>query len=693
VLQLRLPSDYANPSHVSSAGTSNTNLINDGNSPITSKSSSDEISTIIKKPLQGCSSERQTELSWSQWLEIYASTALRLRVSNIARVGVHRFCKQTGIYRWRLPCRKSAALHFPIECVANTENTVPSWADRAVLGEANNLIKGKVNYFSVHTHDVGTPPAWFLNPFLNKWHSNTRSHWSKIEHFSSEVGDIKAIWELSRFSWAPIFARASRLTGDIRYTSALRLWIEDWWRSNPPNTGPNWMCGQEVSIRLVNTVLALYLLEQANAAAVGFLNFIEMHCLRINATTSYATAQDNNHATSEAAGLFIGGTWLARHSEGALQRRGKRWAKKGRKLLEDSVRRLVLPDGSFSQHSLTYHRVLLDTLSLVEVWRRHTRQESFSADFYSRAAAATRWLRAMIDPLTGDGPNLGANDGAYPYRLGNDNYRDFRPCLQLASFVFNSPSALNAGPWDEAAMWLGVLGEVPSRPQPSSASNDFFPENGYAVMRSGSGAVALVRAPTARFRPSHADALHVDLWWKGTNILRDGGTYTYFGADSLANILSSITGHNTLQFDDHDQMPRISRFLYGAWVRVASSGLIDKSACGQSWSGSYTDRWGAKHKRTITLGERSLSVSDEVSGFKDKAVLRWRLAPENWIQKEDGCESSVGRIDVQSNVPILRNSITTGWESRHYLEKSLLPVLEVEIDQTPATLITTLVLT
>ena len=29
-----------------------------------------------------------------------------------------------------------------------------------------------------------------------------------------------------------------------------------------------------------------------------------------------------------------------------------------------------MPDGSFAQHSLTYHRLLLDTLAQVELWRR-----------------------------------------------------------------------------------------------------------------------------------------------------------------------------------------------------------------------------------------------------------------------------------------------------------------------------------
>jgi hypothetical protein len=143
------------------------------------------------------------------------------------------------------------------------------------------------------------------------------------------------------------------------------------------------------------------------------------------------------------------------------------------------------------------------------------------------------------------------------------------------------------------------------------------------------------------------------------------------------------------EFDHHDQMPRLGRFLYGGWLRVIAAPEITTTAGGQSWAGSYTDLWGAHHKRTVTMKTDVLSVMDEVRGFKQKAVLRWRLAPGNWTQNEAGCASSMGQIRVESSAPIRRISLESGWESLHYLEKSAVPILEVEIDQSPAVLTTT----
>ncbi len=81
-------------------------------------------------------------------------------------------------------------------------------------------------------------------------------------------------------------------------------------------------------------------------------------------------AQNNNHAVSEAAALFIGGIWLrSLFAKGEGNRSSEKWARVGRASLERLVDRLVFKDGGFSQYSTNYHRLMLDTLSQVECWR------------------------------------------------------------------------------------------------------------------------------------------------------------------------------------------------------------------------------------------------------------------------------------------------------------------------------------
>jgi hypothetical protein len=69
--------------------------------------------------------------------------------------------------------------------------------------------------------------------------------------------------------------------------------------------------------------------------------------------------------------------------------------------------------------------------------------------------------------------------------------------------------------------------------------------------------------------------------------------------------------------------------------------------------------------------------------------LRWRLVPGDWHLRDNGARNASYALIVRSSVPIKRIQLTSGWESRFYLKRDALPVLEVEVDR-PATLESTL---
>lgn len=122
---------------------------------------------------------------------------------------------------------------------------------------------------------------------------------------------ISKTFEASRFDWVVTLSRAYAVTNDVRYLQTLNEWLKDWCKHNPLNIGPNWKCGQEVSIRVFNLINASFILQQNNNPTTALIQLIEAHLKRIQLNICYAIAQDNNHGTSEAAGLFIGGSWLS----------------------------------------------------------------------------------------------------------------------------------------------------------------------------------------------------------------------------------------------------------------------------------------------------------------------------------------------------------------------------------------------
>jgi hypothetical protein len=613
-------------------------------------------------------------LPWGALKAFYLLTKIRtylaLGIPNLFRVLCYRIKMRLGLNAmYRLQGGVTRGPHYA-KSELNLLRVAPvsNWQDSAILFSNWPLALGDA------------PPDWLANPLTGRRMPAPDRPWWQIPDFEPTVGDIKLFWELSRMDWVLAFAQRVR-QGKAGALERLNTWLADWCAHNPPYKGPNWKCGQEASIRVMHLAMAALMLGQSRTTLASLRDLVRLHLQRIAPTVQYAMAQDNNHGTSEAAALFIGGSWLA--ASGLAE--GERWAHTGRNWLENRAARLIGPQGSFSQYSLNYHRVMLDTFCMVEVWRRHMGLPSFSECLRSRAVAATEWLRHMVNSVNGDGPNVGANDGARLLQLTDTTYRDYRPTVQLAMALFAGKRAYaQPGPYDHSLQWLGI--DLPPEVAPAIESY-VADDGGFAILRRGS-AMAMLRYPRFRFRPGQADALHLDLWLGADNLLRDAGTYSYNTEPKWLNYFGGTASHNTVQFDGRDQMPRLSRFLLGGWLEAERLQPLHEDGQSSHFAAGYRDGQGAYHHRSVRLQDTALQVIDEVRGFAHRALLRWRLMPEDWqfLQSKDGrCLTLNGgrkfSLDVSANVPITRFELVEGWESRHYSERTTLPVLEVEIQQ------------
>ena len=595
---------------------------------------------------------------------IKIKTAWSLGPVNIFYVMLHRLKAKTGLdVTRRLHASIPVGLFFtPVETIKSDLVASKDWQTSAL-------------YFGWWLRPItDSPPDWHQNP-MNQERVAAEQRWWELPDFDVRVGDIKLVWEASRFNWILVFSQRISL-GDEASLIRLNDWISDWCVKNPPYRGANWKCGQEASIRVLHLAMAAVILEQAKNPLPGIIDFVRLHLQRIAPTLRYALSQDNNHGTSEAAALFVGGSWLA--SQGVFE--GLRWQKLGRKWLENRAARLIGVDGSFSQHSVNYHRLVLDTFSMVEVWRRHCALPVFSVRLQSRLMAASQWLASFVDINTGDVPNLGANDGARLLPLTDGDGRDFRPSVQLAMVLFAGCRAYagdSSFVWNTPLHWLGVA--LPDAVMPAITSQ-VFDDGGYAILRN-KRAMAVLRYPRFRFRPSQADVLHVDLWKGGVNLLRDSGTYGYHVEPEYQRYFPSTQSHNTIEFDGRDQMPRLSRFLFGDWLKTDSLEPLEQVAEKNSFAASYRDSRGVYHKRRVLLTENKLTVSDKINSFSSKAVLRWRLAPGHWKIVGTTVTNQCDSLNIQATMPIIRMQLVSGWESRFYLQKTDGPILEVEVAQ------------
>jgi hypothetical protein len=493
---------------------------------------------------------------------------------------------------------------------------------KSICAEAERILTGNLPFFGNLSYACGVPPRWFENPVTGQAVS-PRQSWTSMRFASPVYGDLKFILEPSRFLFVYALVRGYALTSDERFPETFWRFLEDWAVCSPPMSGPLWICGQECSLRILAWSFALHGFIHSPATTPKRLrllfSLIASHGWRTARTIPYARSQRSNHLIGEAVGLWTAGTLYPEFSSAS------RWQNLGAQILHEAVIDQITPEGVSHQHSFNYQRMILHlllwTLRLAEI-----HGADLHADVRSRAEAAFDFLRSWIDPDTGFVPNHGSNDGSHVLPLAVDDYRDYRPLLQLGAAVLNRP-ALPAGSCSEPALWFGLKpGASTSLPVPQS-----FPEAGYFRL-GDKDSWALIRAGSYQRRPFQCDQLHVDLWWRGFNFARDAGTYLYNGPEPWNNAFAGAAVHNTVTIDRRDQMTRAGRFLWLDWAQA--SGRVfngENSIHGAIFEGEHNGyrNLGITHRRRVErLAGIGWLIVDQLIGTGEHELrLHW-LTPD-----------------------------------------------------------------
>lgn len=513
--------------------------------------------------------------------------------------------------------------------------------DQGVAGpeaSCRELAGGRITLFGGLRLQTGFPPDWHRNHQNGKV-SPAAIHWSQIPDF--QFGDIKLIWEMSRFGFTFAMARAHARTGRDEYAEMFWLALEDWLRCNPPQSGANWKCGQEIAIRLIAWCFGLYsfLGSEASTGPRLLLLARAMHYFgrRIEANIAYALSQNNNHGISEAAGLWTIGTLFPELKSAA------RWRRLGGGLLEEQARKLICDDGSFSQQSANYHRMVLQLYSWVLGLGQRNGQE-FSPGLGDRLRRALVWSYQLMDLGSGGMPNSGGNDSALLLPLTNCDWNDHRPTLQALSRLLNRELLFPAGPWDEEALWLSGPNALHA-PRRTGGQGDFWGgKGGFHVLRNPQ-AWAVLRCGPYRHRPVHADLLHLDVWWRGQNVALDPGTYSYNAEGPWRLGQAGTEYHNTVTVDQRDQMDKAGRFLWMPWAESTFLGAKRSAKGHLAWMEGVHQGYrrlpgGPVHRRMVFgLGGEWWLVLDSLTGDGDHHYrLHWLFkdAPHVWGEAAQG---------------------------------------------------------
>ncbi|HSF82512.1 MAG TPA: alginate lyase family protein [Anaerolineales bacterium] len=653
----------------------------------------------------------------SSRLRLISKALLELGPNQLGLYGLYRLGLLTGFFRWQTSIKEpvSSTIEYALEPVIvlpdrqELRNILGERGYAEVLSQADEITAGQVRLFGGEVQSLNLSPP---KPLY---------HWTAYElgGVPGPKMDIKQVWEPARFGWAYTLGRAYYLSGDERYPAAFWDHTLAFLDANPPYKGLNWISAQEVALRLMAMVFAAQVFANSQHSTperrerLGWS--VAAHARRIPSTLVYARAQNNNHLLSEAAGLFTAGLALPNHPH------SERWKSYGWRWFMRGMQTQIQADGTYCQHSTNYHRLMLQ-LALWMTALAKNQDVLFPPAVQEKLRAASRWLLALLDPASGEVPNLGPNDGAYILPLTVCAFADFRPVLQATSLAFLEEHATSPGRWDEMSVWLVRSAKGLSRSAGDAPVG--LPSKRLApgvIVNGRSDTWAYLRTAKFTSRPGHADLLHLDLWWRGMNIAQDAGTYLYNAPKPWDNALSRTDVHNTVMVNGQEQMLPAGRFL---WLDWANGKLVEhRQGSGEGVSHLTAEhdgylRFGIIHRRSVAAGPDGKWTIEDALMFADPERVErhlpttirlhwlvpdwpWRLE-ESHRQVDFGIESRFGWIQlrihlekegqaglelmpavVRAGVPLHGNrevQPTWGWVSPSYGSK--IPALSLSVTTT-----------
>jgi hypothetical protein len=443
--------------------------------------------------------------------------------------------------------------------------------DKSLKNDFENILKGKIQFFSSQYFDLGLDYDWVTNPDTS-FKYDVRKHWTAINDYSQDSGDIKYVWEKSRFSFLYTLIRYDYHFDEDHSTFVFQQ-ITDWIAKNPLNCGPNYKCSQEISLRILNWIFALYFYKNASALTESIFQkmmqsiYWQLHHVYHNIHFSRITVR-NNHALTETLALYVVSMLFPQFPNAS------KWKKKGKHWFEKEVEYQLYDDGSFLQFSMNYHRVVIQLFTWA-IKIAELNKEKYKPVVYEKACKSLNFLFQCQEDSNGYLPNYGSNDGALFFRLSANDYRDYRPQLNALHILLTGKSLYEEK--YEDAFWYGEKLNLNFEPIKKQLGISKFEAGGYYLIRE-KDTLTFVRCGKHSDRPAHADNLHIDIWYKGENVLLDGGTYKYnTDADKLKYFMGTAS-HNTVMLDNQDQMLKGSRFIWYYWSQAISAQLEEKEA-------------------------------------------------------------------------------------------------------------------
>lgn len=491
----------------------------------------------------------------------------------------------------------------------------------SLADDAKRIMRGEVRFFSHEWKPLGLDWDYVTN-LENGYQYDIKYHWIKVSDFNEAAGDIKFVWEPSRFSSLYLLVRDDYHNGEDHSEFVIGR-ILDWIEKNPLNCGPNYKCSQEISLRVLNWLFALNYYKKSDALTEErwqkIITSIYWQIDHVYENINFSRiCVRNNHAITETLSLYLAGLLFPTMS-GA-----KSWKKNGKRWFEQEIEYQFEPDGSYIQQSMNYQRVVTQLLTL-GITLAEKNGERFDDVVYQRAYANINFLYQMQDEHSGWLPNYGSNDGALFFQFSDANYRDYRPQLDALHFLLTGKPLYKKK--FEDTEWYGFTLTKDRQLAPLQRKSGMvsFKDGGYFVFRYNNR-MMYIRCGCFKGRVT-PDQMHIDYWSNGENLLMDGGSYMYNTDEKTRTYFAGTESANCVMLGDNGQMKKGPRFMWFFPSKIINA-EVKEIDDGYSFVGKIeTFRslgegtvWIRSVKTNANLSE--IEVQDELSNLPEGQTLR-----------------------------------------------------------------------
>lgn len=373
-----------------------------------------------------------------------------------------------------------------------------------------------------------------------------------------------------------------------------RALLDRWVGENPPAQGAGWE-PYPVSLRIVNWIKWAL---AGNKFEPAWEHSLAIQARRLRRRVEWHLL--GNHLFANAKALAFAGAFF----DGP---EAKEWITKGLDILAREVPEQVLLDGGHFERSPMYHALILeDLLDLVNLARDYPGvvPESDIQEWRAAVQRMRSWLSVMVHP-----------DGDIAF--------------------FNDAALGIAPPRAELEAYAGRL-DLPTS-SPSEDGLTHLADSGYVRLQRDEAVALLDVAPIGPdYLPghAHADTLSFELSLFGRRVIVNSGTSRYgTGAERLRE--RATAAHSTVEVNGTSSSEvwsgfRVARRARPFGLKTAEEGDEITVSCAHD---GYRRLAGQPvHRRTWRLGERLLSVEDEVTGQYENAVARFHLHPDAAVE-------------------------------------------------------------